>query len=287
VFVLRGAGTLKGYIPPPDDDRPALLDVMWRGGGPFTLTTPTGVTGTRVHALDAERRRRHIRVAVRAGLGVGFEVEGPAADWELRAAPLYHAREFVSGTGGFGDDVLRWVGPPSVLRLEGPSERTGIRVEGPYGPGGRVLEPLRDSPARGVVSAFVGVFAAASGSDAPHEILVVESTEAWCLTSIPLADLRGFDDGITGVGSELLRYTGESAQAEVRAERRRDTPRVRAAWRSEEVAHPAFADRTDQWFEGRRFPVRPGLLVIDADPGLPWRVDARRRRLFARRSRRA
>jgi len=286
VFVLRGAGTLKGYIPPPDDDRPALLDVMWRGGGPFTLTTPSGVAGTQVHAFDAEQRRRNIRVAVRPGLGVRFEIEGPAADWELRAAPLYHAREFASDTGGFGDDVLRYVGPPAVLRLEGPAEHTGIRAEGRYGPAGRELEPLRDSPAHGVVSAFVGLSTSSTSSDVSPEILVVESTQAWRLTAIPLAELRGFDDGITGVGSELLRYSGEPAEIEVRAERRRDRRPIRAAWRSAETVDLEAAHRTHRWAEGRGIPVRPGLLVIDAAPDLSWRVKARRRRLFARRPRR-
>jgi len=286
VFVLRGAGTLKGYIPPPDGDRPALLDVVWRGGGPFTLTTPSGFTGTRVHAFDAEERRRHIRVAVRPGLGVRFEVEGPAADWELRASPLYHAREFASDTSGFGDDVVRYVGPPAVLRLEGSSERTAIHAAGPYGPDDRVLEPLRDSPARGVVSAFVGLFSGSASTDVPPVILVVESNEAWRLTAIPLAELRGFDEEITGVGSELLRYTGESTEIEVRPERRRDPRPIRAAWRSAETVDLAFAHRTHEWAKGRRVPARPGLLVVDAAPDLPWRVKARGRRLFARRPRR-
>ncbi|GAA1596448.1 hypothetical protein GCM10009678_93010 [Actinomadura kijaniata] len=123
--------------------------------------------------------------------------------WALRLLEPGAMLRFTVLAEGHGDEVLLYTGPPATLTVEATGSVTLTSLDGDLRPDGRIaLEAPGSTPVSG---------------PAP---LVVRCESSWRLTAEPIdveiAPPRDFDESVTGVGDEIVRYTGPTRLLTVR-----------------------------------------------------------------------
>ncbi|OPC76977.1 hypothetical protein B4N89_41030 [Embleya scabrispora] len=268
-FVHLGLGRQTIALPKPDPSGPTLVELRRLDKniplGPTFLDATGGVTDTHLSMGTAREHRFLIDGDVDARRTTHVEVDGFGGRWEIRTMHPDQAHPLVERVRGNGHDVLRYSGPPALLSARS-LDGLGGAIEGLGLDGYRWS--TRTSRRDPIV---VGLL----GTGEHPDFVVSRHAGVWEVQVEPLAAARTFDRTITGVGSEIVRYTGPDANARLRV----------GSWRYVGFAevnalgegrtaldHAAVRGRGRPAGRGTRFAITAGLVHVQCSRDEPWRI---------------
>ncbi|MDY0812175.1 hypothetical protein [Kitasatospora purpeofusca] len=280
--VRYGIGDRREVFEWPDGTRPALLEVgtaeepEWgsvrleltdHGGrgldhGYVYVSTRDGVQRLLLQTEPARRALGPLRV----------DVSGARGSWRLELLPIEEARELADRADGVGNDVLAYTGPPAVLRVWTLAERSlYVTIES----GGRRIRASRSRPGEWCGAVPIG------GPAGPHgpAPIGVDGSGRWRLEVVPLAVVPAFARKLTGLGCEVVRWTGAPGRLTV-ATGRRNRGGVTATVLDERLKPLGSTGARPGLFRslgGEPVALRPGdLVAVSCDFGeASWRLTVR------------
>ncbi|MFJ7268064.1 TerD family protein [Streptomyces sp. NPDC099050] len=202
----------------PEPGQPAILE--YEALGPTdrdTWFTADRIDGRDKPLLVFHRGRHGLRGQLLA-FGMGgreFRLRIDAnCHWRLRLRPAGTAQALVTGASGRGTTVLRYDGPPALLRVErGRDKNASLEVFTLQAGGGSHIVAHTDShlPVTGPLAVGPGGWC--------HVLVETSETVAWKVEVMPLSAAPVLERKLSGRGAQVVLVRGRGATADVRHDR--------------------------------------------------------------------
>ncbi|MFF3211119.1 TerD family protein [Streptomyces sp. NPDC002886] len=216
--VHEGDGDGEVTVVNPEPGQPAILE--YEALGPTdrdTWFTANRIDGREEPLLVFHRGRHGLRGQLLAfGMGGSEFRLGIDANcgWRLRLRPAGTARALATGASGRGTTVLRYDGPPALLRVErGRDKNASLEVFTLQEDGGCHIVANADShhPVTGPLAVGPGGWC--------HVLVETSDTVAWKLETMPLHTAPVLERKLSGRGAQVVLVRGKGATADVRHDR--------------------------------------------------------------------
>ncbi|MFF3314356.1 TerD family protein [Streptomyces sp. NPDC003035] len=216
--VYEGRGKLELTVVNPEPGRPAVVEFertrvperhswfwIWR-------LDETGEVDQLSIFSTTRDARGQLLVFAKGEPEVRVRVEG-SGDWRLRVRPLDTVEALGKSAKGRGQAVLRYAGPPALIRAtcEGSEETDSyVHTVQPDGTSDRVGMIGTRRPMTGPL--------AVGPEGWCHVVVKLDHAASWKLEVLPLADAREVKRKLSGHGWELVEMTDSAAKVEVRVD---------------------------------------------------------------------
>ncbi|MEV6551525.1 TerD family protein [Streptomyces sp. NPDC051597] len=194
---------------------------------------------------------------------VRMRVEG-SGNWRLRVRPIETAEVLGKLAEGRGQAVLRYAGPPALIRAtcDGPEDTTGyVHTIQPDGTSDRVGLIGTRLPMTGPL--------AVGPEGWCHAVVNLDHAASWKLEVLPLKDVRELRGKLSGQGWELLEMTRSAAKVDVRVDRGAESDSIVLATMDAYLRPERQLCR-----KPGTYPVPPGLIAIRTSE--KWSLKVRR-----------
>ncbi|MGC0327555.1 stress response protein SCP2 [Streptomyces sp. SAI-170] len=214
--VHEGHGKQELTLVNPEPGRPAVVEFertrvpephswfwLWRlddKGGVDELSIFSSTKDARGQLLVFAKGEPEVRLRVES-----------SGDWRLRVLPFDSVQTLTRHAAGRGQAVLRYEGPPALLRVtcEGPENIISyVHTVHPDGTSDRAGEI-------GTLRSMTGPLAVGPEGWC-HVAVKLDHAASWKLQVLPLDDVREVKRELSGHGWELVRLTGSAAKVRVR-----------------------------------------------------------------------
>ncbi|MGX1135706.1 stress response protein SCP2 [Streptomyces glaucescens] len=215
----EGHGTLELTVVNPEPGRPAVVEFertlvpkphswlyIWR------LKEQGEVDELSIFSTTRDARGQ-LLAFVNGEPEMRLKVEG-SGDWQLRVRPIDTVAPLDRFAEGKGQAVLRYAGPPALIRAtcDGPENITSyVHTIQPDGTSDRVGQIGTRLPMTGPL--------AVGPEGWCHVVVKLDHAASWKLEVLPLDDVRELRGKLSGHGWELLEMTGSGARVDVRVDR--------------------------------------------------------------------
>ncbi|GAA3381374.1 hypothetical protein GCM10020367_72370 [Streptomyces sannanensis] len=216
--VYEGRGTLELTVVNPEPGRPAVVEFertrvpkrhswfwIWR------LDEKGEVDQLSIYSTTRDARGQLLAFA-KGEPEVRVRVEG-SGDWRLRVRPLDTVEALGKRAKGRGQAVLRYAGPPALIRAtcDGSEDIISyVHTVQPDGTSDRVGRIGTRLPMTGPL--------AVGPEGWCHVVVKLDHAASWKLEVLPLDDVRELKRKLSGHGWELVEMTGSAAKVEVRVD---------------------------------------------------------------------
>ncbi|MCX5195729.1 TerD family protein [Streptomyces sp. NBC_00249] len=216
--VHEGRGTLELTVVNPEPGRPAVVEFertrvpkrhswfwIWR------LDEKGEVEQLSIYSTTRDARGQMLAFA-KGEPEVRVRVQG-SGDWRLRVRPIDTVEALGRRAKGRGQAVLRYAGPPALIRAtcEGSDEAFSyVHTVQPDGTSDRVGR-------FGTLAPMTGPLAVGPEGWC-HVVVKLDHAASWKLEVLPLGEVRELKRKLSGQGWELVEMTGSAAQVEVRVD---------------------------------------------------------------------
>jgi stress response protein SCP2 len=144
-----------------------------------------------------------------------------SGDWRLWVRPIDTVQTLVEHATGRGQAVLRYAGPPALLRVtcDGRDDVSGfVHTVHPDGSSDRVGQIGTRRPMAGPL--------AVGPEGWCHVLVKLDHAASWQLEVLPLDDVRELRRELSGHGWELVRMTGPAAKVKVRLDSKAESDSI-------------------------------------------------------------